>query len=125
MSAFIVSNETMSNVVDAISFLRDLSETYPAFPFNEKRLITSLYKMNYDAVNYRYEENHVYKYNPLPSFSHPNYYQMIKSVGCLLYQCSEGNIPNRKLYKELKKVKNDLAMHIVMTSPEYTKAKSE
>ena len=48
--------------------------------------------------------------------------QALKSLHCYSYQCSEGNIPNKKLYKLLEKLSKDIATHIIDEMPEYDKA---
>ena len=48
--------------------------------------------------------------------------QVFKSVQCLLYQCSEENVPNQPLYKFLEELENLIARHIISEMPEYEKA---
>ena len=43
-------------------------------------------------------------------------------MSCLLYQCSEGKVPNRRLYDELNRAAGELAQAIVQDLPEYEKA---
>lgn len=45
-----------------------------------------------------------------------------KAISCLLYQCSEGNVPETSLFGELAKLRNDLAGIIVCGLPEYEAA---
>ena len=41
---------------------------------------------------------------------------------CLLYQCSEGNVPNGRLFNELNRAAGELAQAIVQDLPEYDQA---
>ena len=45
-----------------------------------------------------------------------------KAISCLLYQCSEGKVPNSPLYGELNRAAGELARAIVQELPEYDKA---
>jgi len=46
----------------------------------------------------------------------------LKSLQCLIYQCSEGSVVKTGLYKKLIEVKNDLQDLIISDMPEYKKA---
>ena len=48
--------------------------------------------------------------------------QLLKSLQCLIYQCSEGSVVETGLYKKLIEVKNDLQDLIISDMPEYKKA---
>jgi hypothetical protein len=48
--------------------------------------------------------------------------QVLKSIQCLLYQCSEGNIPEQPLFKVLEKITEHLKSHIINEIPEYNQA---
>ena len=43
----------------------------------------------------------------------------LKALSCFLYQCSEGTIPKRKLYKEMRQKERKLAFDIIDSMPEY------
>ena len=45
-----------------------------------------------------------------------------KAIQCLLYQCSEGNVPESPLYQELQRAAAELAGGIVRELPEYETA---
>jgi len=47
---------------------------------------------------------------------------VIKSLQCWKYQCSEGDIPETKLYQFFEEVEHHLALKIVINLPEYDKA---
>ena len=45
-----------------------------------------------------------------------------KAISCLLYQCSEGEVPNGPLFGELNRAAGELARAIVQELPEYGQA---
>ena len=48
--------------------------------------------------------------------------QAHKSTACLLYQCSEGDVPENPLYKALEELRSALAEHLVTSTPEWDAA---
>jgi hypothetical protein len=48
--------------------------------------------------------------------------EMFAAIRCLLYQCHEGTVSKRTLYKELNAVAGELAQRIVQDLPEYERA---
>lgn len=48
--------------------------------------------------------------------------QLLKSLQCLIYQCSEGSVVKTGLYKKLVQVQNELQDLIISETPEYKKA---
>jgi hypothetical protein len=48
--------------------------------------------------------------------------QFFKSLQCFLYQCSEGNVPDRPLFKALQDVEAFLAPTVNQDSPKYNVA---
>lgn len=81
--------------------------------------------LNEEAYHQRYDEdvdkNNIdsYVYNHI---SDTNIYQALKSLNCLIYQCSEGDVPDMELYKTLKELSNFLKDVIVNESEEYEQA---
>ena len=111
MSAFIVNKRCMDNVVTAFS-LKDEEElrgkkTTAYYTELGKRL----YVLNWDAVNQRYgtqesgTEGDAYKWSP-DLDKNVSQMQLLKSIHCLHYQCSEGNVPEKELFKELDRLEN-------------------
>lgn len=117
MSAFIVDHETIDKAV---------------FLFNEDRLAAQdldklgndLWRLNAEAVAIRYRE----------PVTEPGEYRWkgrafskvvaFKGLQCLLYQCSEGEIPQTsELYRRCNEKLNATAREIVEVLPEYEKAK--
>jgi hypothetical protein len=145
MSAFIVNKTTMTKVVLAI--LQNTDEFHGTMtyrrqivddPLDKSQLKAGteiggkLYAMNEAAVGTRYP-NAVKRNEPgikAPTFAmtdpdgahYPTPIEMFAAMRCLLYQCHEGNVPRRTLYKELNAVAGELAQRIVQDLPEYEKA---
>jgi hypothetical protein len=108
-----------------------------AMRIDKQKLVDALYAMNVEAVHQRYGDTspltmpgHVPTNKQLAQFgSIPYRYtettmvQAFKSVQCLSYQCSEGNVPDSPLYKFLEELENIIAKQIVSDLPEYEKAK--
>ncbi len=89
------------------------------------KLARSLHLMNVSAVCQRYPDDTPDEY-PMPDVSAglpPTPVQFYKSLSCYLYQCSEGNVDRRVLYRDLKRVAANLAENIVGNTAEYQSAK--
>ena len=120
MSAFIVSTETMQRVVHAwpdngLLPHRTSCESLDA-------LGARLFAMNARAVSARYgepEEVPAFRYRPLGAV-HPMH--QLKAVECLLYQCSEGNVPNEDDFLALEGLAAKLREKIVNALPSYSEA---
>jgi quinol monooxygenase YgiN len=52
----------------------------------------------------------------------PSPVQLYKAVGCLRYQCSEGEAIKHPLYAVLTELYNNIAHYIVTRTTEYEKA---
>ena len=109
MSAFIVSDTTLQNIVRFLDLdvrFSNSSKCYGClnrillkqgfnleFPEHRDRLIKEMALLNRLGVNERYDENelemHVRYIDALP----PSMMQAYKSLGCFLYQCCEGRYP--------------------------------
>lgn len=132
MSAFIVSNRTINEIVSFLKYDKKRDYGYIAkhvevlgynFDLTEscEMLAHELYNLNYMAVNDRYSENSehmttTFTYQPVLMESK---YQAIKSMDCWLYQCSEGEIPQNELFKAIEKVRDSLCHKIIQRSKEY------
>jgi hypothetical protein len=78
-----------------------------------------LYAMNHEALWQRYgtlENCPPYRWQPA-GYKTP--VRSYKAVQCLLYQCSEGDVPETPLYAELESIKNHLATRIIGELPAY------
>lgn len=142
MSAFIVETETIDRIVTWVDGKLYRGHPYLYSKFGEAvgvncrptewQIVHSdklpnvlgqkLVAMNVAAVDQRYEER-----NPVDMYRwrralETSPVQALKSMQCLLYQCSEGNVPEWPLYKVLDDAISYLAQHIVERMPEYEKA---
>ena len=146
MSCFIVSNETIGRIVQAAA-TKDKFDT----PFGKvfdtlgydldlgEQLARDLFNLNVDAFCERYPANE----DEAPESQRTRYpedipefeiYQLTgkldraaliqvhKSAICLSYQCGEGDIPERPLYKALEEFIHRLESHIVISSSEWEEA---
>ena len=123
MSAWIVDTKNIDRIVTYI--LRERSDRFNIFKtLNPNKMGQKIWKLNHDAVNQRYNEQvkcPKYEYK----IDDSTIYQQLMSLGCLLYQCSEGNVPKRKLYKYLKKLENEMSYEIVSKLKEFKDTKWE
>lgn len=139
MSAFLVEDKTINKVVCTIARMIKNHDLYNAkndlkilgYDFENdieasQKLGNDLYTMNCEAVTSRYtgdilsmwrdKDNLAYQYdNGMGTVA----IEAFKALQCLLYQCTEGNIPESKLYKTMRKIEGDLAISIVRDMPEY------
>jgi hypothetical protein len=104
MSAFMVTTETMHRVVSA------MVESYASVAQCDA-LGRRLFEMNKAALMERYgeaEEVPEYKWDHRDASLLDSY----RAVACLVYQCSEGKIPETQLYRDLDRVSDLLAHQI-------------
>ena len=122
MSAFIVDKETIDKIISTISKNNYLRDLYSLGSYEQNTEFgKKLFKMNYEAVNQRYNENNQLEdYNY--SYQNCSKVEAYKSAQCLRYQCSEGNVSEWTLYKELNNIINRLASEIISSLQEYEKA---
>ena len=90
---------------------------------NPGKLGRAMLEMNVDAVNQRYGDNTnplvlPYRYYPQPV----SRIQGLKSLKCWLYQCTEGNVPQQKLFQVMEKFGHFLADEIIYSLPAYNNA---
>lgn len=102
MSAFFVEANT---VADAVACLREAG-TVPKHPNHEltdKELGTLLYMINAEALVQRYDDDPDKYLDDINGYNEPaasdDKWQRLKSLHCLIYQCSEGTVPENALYK--------------------------
>jgi len=140
MSAFIVSDNTLQNIVRFLDLdvrFSSSSKCYGSFKhillkrgFNleyrehKDRLIKEMALLNRLGVNERYDEKALEKEVHFIDDFAPSLVQAYKSLGCFLYQCDEGDIPEKNdLYKMFSEIYNQLAHVLARTLPEYDQAK--
>jgi hypothetical protein len=132
MSGFMVSDLCISRILEWLytmqykepSVLRTLGDM-GFFVENSKQmrvLGNAMLQMNRDAVNQRYNES-----KKAPEFSFVDCsvskFQALKSLRCFLYQCNEGDVPEKNpLFKVFDELADYLAMSIVNDLPQYEEA---
>lgn len=106
----------------------------------EKDIYKHLNKMNIDAYCQRYKdekpeyiipENLEFPMIPFPRYNaeyhieeYPLiYWQILKSLQCYIYQCEEGNISEKELFKMLKNLCNRLKDYMISNTVEYSTSK--
>ena len=134
MSSFIIGEKTMHRCVAAVMEYVKTSHGAIRAPAlaslarsGPNAIGGEFYRLNADAVSQRYEEPQEpppYQYNAFIGTSAPDVWRF-KALGCLSYQCAEGTVPNRPLFKELEIVENALACHIVRGMAAYTMAERD
>lgn len=141
MSAFVIDESVMHKVVRAIAQHRTVfgpAVTRSCAGLDE--IGRALFAMNIDAVTQRYPDckanpinlpgtvgcekfpaTYRFSDNHLP-MTKKDRIDSYKAIQCLLYQCSEGNVPETTLFIELTNLGHDLASAIVSGLPEYEAA---
>lgn len=123
MSAFIVSNRTMTRVLYALRITHAIENMHLEMHgtgFDE--LADFLYDMNADAVAQRYskpKERPQWTPERGRVFSKPD---ALKALDCFLYQCAEGDVPDRPAYSAIKQAREELAYQILASMPAYQAA---
>ncbi len=143
MSAFIVDNSIINRIVSGLDYATLNNDPVNGIPRPYgKRLIEAdphelgqaLRDLNEYAVKQRYpdwitqglpgtiDENgelvpYEYTWQPYPSII-----QFYKDIGCLVYQCTEGDAVSDPLYLELQDYYNELAHTIARRLPDYDRA---
>ena len=122
MSAYVVEDRTIDRIISGLASFDFLDAVlYECETDSADEFGASLLEMNCDAFDERYDDKadreflRSYKYKPVPVSK----MQLLKSLACYLYQCTEGHVPERSLYKTLYRIKGELAYKIVSDLPAY------
>lgn len=130
MSAYIVEKKTIDRIVTYINekcsadpdyFETRYAAIYAAYRGDPNKLGQNLWTMNVKAVDQRYRENNpvsLYRYEYRPADN----IQVFKSLRGYLYQCTEGDVPESPLYKDLDRLADTIAREIVINLPAYERA---
>ncbi len=143
MSAFIVDQKTMQNVIAGVDRIVKDSPGFwlpkitgrsygHCFDPKEERatvdwqeLGNRFYELNRDAVFQRYEGRHE-SGEPAEKYDHQRSLctaiQSFKAMKCLRYQCSEGDCDTKPDYLLLESLIGSLAEKIITGLPEYDRA---
>jgi hypothetical protein len=135
MSAFLVNTSVMAKVVTAILLNFDTFDgkstcraALLAVPTDAQKeagtkIGRQLFLLNRRTLRARYDCTA----ESLPDFGFGKWadaspVEQFKAMCCLLYQCSEGKVPDSQLYGELNRAAGELAQRIVQDLPEYEQA---
>lgn len=136
MSAFIVSDNTINRIVSHLNMRqRDYNHIFDnnGYPLGVteylQQLASDLHLMNCDAVDARYghgtaaQDEADVKTDFKFQFTQPESpLRIYKALQCYLYQCSEGDIDQRRLYKMMQRLKTEMADNIIRQLPGYEDA---
>lgn len=138
MSAYVVEDQTINAVITYFGHGRDwecIRETIKEETgcdlttlAGREKLGSAMFDLNCNAVEQRYGEGQAKEFRELnyhfALFPNCGMYGVYKSLGCWIYQCSEGDVPETSLlFATMRRVYDELAHHIVTRSAEYEKAK--
>lgn len=151
MSAYIVDPETVNRIVSFIEdltvsnpyvgirvkyLMHDLVREMGVVGWGDSffaELAHEMMALNVEAVKQRYPDHpdhdlpgpigfRLDKYRYQPVHWGRNLVQVYKSLQCWLYQCAEGNVPEKPLFKIMARLKSEIAEEIVCNLTEYQKA---
>ena len=132
MSAYVVEDKVINQIVDALACARlrenVLTETGCNLAVTEDRakLGQSMFELNCTAVEQRYGKGEAASFRTLDYTYQrsmpPTLIQAYKSLGCWMYQCSEGDVPETPLFKTMEKLHGEMAHEIVRQLPAYDRA---
>jgi hypothetical protein len=130
-----VSDETINTIASYIGFeaFKDayIERRFKELGFDiregwEKTLASKLLMLNREAVFQRYGKLSDAEQQAVNDFEYisRNRFQILKSIQCFLYQCSEGDIPETsELYKMLRELEHKIMHEIIDGIKEYQDAK--
>jgi len=124
MSAYVVEDETIDRIlsylqanasyVEGVSGLGNAdSNTLTAFGRKLLYLNTQAVNQRYSTDNECYDASYNFKQVAVGAI------QASKSLACLIYQCSEGDVPDTELFKLLEQVEGEINGRIVRALPEW------
>lgn len=129
MSSYIVSQECMNRIINGLYWSHRFKEMN-TFWYDKHNLEDSndyqlfgnkLFRMNANAVSQCYDRKvRAPKYKWTDDTI--NIFQFLKSVQCFIYQCSEGDVMDSDLYKDMIMLEKKLLNYIIMDVPEYKEA---
>ena len=134
MSSFIVRQSCMNNIINGLYWNHEFKRLY-GYVLREKgycddddfqRLGDELYSLNSLGTGTRYNDSKLinavikFEWKVLPSDSK---WQVLKSMRCLRYQCSEDKAVDSELYKLLDELIALWTEYLIDEIPEYEKAK--
>jgi hypothetical protein len=137
MSAFLINPETMNKVIRAIcspAYYRPHNRMFAGYNVDRSnswdKIGRALFALNVEAVSQRYPSERgkfhtfeEYRFEGIPYMrDRSEIVSCYKAAQCLAYQCSEGNVPEEAIYKELRDIILELQERIVAELDEYKAA---
>lgn len=137
MSAFMVADETINRVITWLSWEITKSQWFKkkvedALQIDttksgwQQELGKAMFELNIAGVNDRYGDNEAKKFRALNyryAPAHGSQIQVLKSLQCWLYQCMEGEVVKKPLYKFFDTfIEPHLMSSIISDLPEYKHA---
>lgn len=144
MSAWMVSNETISKIANLIATYNIVGFNGFGFSFPEvlekrfkykkaSEIFTELAEMNIESLKQRYPRDYQELVGDVEFLPNADiwqsrekgltyHYQLLKSLHCFTYQCCEGSVPDCELYKAIEKLTIHLSNYIISKMPEYQTA---
>jgi len=132
MSCFVMNENRIASLAHEIISRNkgDLLVSGQGEAYGRDQLADAMLAMNIDAFRQRYSikifmedldciDLDTRSWHPLEAFSEV---QFFKSLQCFLYQCCEGNVDEKPLYKALDAIRDLLAPSINQDSTEYDAA---
>lgn len=106
MSAFFVTDKT---IADAVRCLNEIG-------IDREGLGRDLWTLNASALEHRYGRSLKEFEAIISTYADPspssNPFQLLKSINCLIYQCSEGDVPETALFKQLETASEALSAKV-------------
>ena len=128
MSAFLVEEQTINRLVARA--MRDFdADPWLAIRVKElglnfkssKELAIDMYGLNCESLRQRYNDRDFPSFKYVPEVP-PAHLYALKNLECFLYQCMEGTVPDKPLYKFLDEVyKVYLMKRVIEDLPLYQK----
>lgn len=133
MSAFMVADSTINTIVAAFANNPTIVSQFMRYGYDlrfkedRRSLAVRMFVLNKMGVESRYGKGEAKTFRPLnfvfEDVAPTRTVAAYKALGCLLYQCSEGNVPDTKLFKRLEQAQDVLAHQIIYSLPDYQNAK--
>ena len=129
MSAFIVGNESLSKLAAGLEFYDQYNRYGKKLDeATARKIVNGWAAMNREAIKQRYGDTEGPAKLPKVLPAPPSRMQFLKSLQCLGYQCSEGDVGEKCFVEERKMLDEYIAnvtSAIVSDLPEYNNAKWE
>jgi len=125
MSAYLVDKITIDRIISLLSMEKfkeeiDIEKFVPKEDI-ENLFGTMLWKMNVETLEQKYGDTiklEPYRFQKV----HVSPIQGLKSIQCFLYQCNEGDVSKKVLFKQLDETSKEIAYEIDSDMPSYDKA---